>query len=128
VPQAAVCDGRPWGMSGACSRGQQGTTAVPSGQLCSSLDQRQRLGAAAFIRAYRPWHARGSGVQIPSAPPQVRGPVRLLTAHESPASGSKSAAICLCEANLVVRHAVDDAVVGRRRRRASEICRRARAP
>jgi hypothetical protein len=29
------------------------------------------------------------------------------TAHESPASGSKSAAICLCEADLVVRRAVD---------------------
>jgi hypothetical protein len=29
------------------------------------------------------------------------------TTHESLASGSKSAAICLCEAKLVVRHAVN---------------------
>jgi hypothetical protein len=36
-------------------------------------------------------------------------PCSASTAHESPASGSKSAAICLCEANLVVRHAVDAA-------------------
>jgi hypothetical protein len=50
---------RPWGMSGAWSRGQQGTTAVPGGQLCSGSDQRRRLGAAAFVSACRLWHARG---------------------------------------------------------------------
>ena len=57
------CSG--WGMSGAGSRGQQGTTAVPSGQLCSGLDQRRRLRAAAFARACRVWHARGQGFKSP---------------------------------------------------------------
>ena len=32
---------------------------MPSGQLCSGLDQRRRLRAAAFARACRVWHARG---------------------------------------------------------------------
>jgi hypothetical protein len=52
-------------MSGAWSRGQQGTTAAPSGQLCSGLDQRRRLGPAAFTRACRIWHARGQGFKSP---------------------------------------------------------------
>jgi hypothetical protein len=54
------------------------------------------------------WHGmqgvRGSN-PLSSTPGQR--PCSASTAHESPASGSKSAAICLCEANLVVRHAVD---------------------
>jgi hypothetical protein len=38
---------------------------VPSGQLCSGPDQRRRLGAAAFARACRIWHARGQGFKSP---------------------------------------------------------------
>jgi hypothetical protein len=34
---------------------------VPSGQLCAGLDQLRRLGAAAFARACRVWHARVRG-------------------------------------------------------------------
>ncbi len=51
--QRLITQRRRWGMSGACSRGQQGTTAVPSGQLCSRPDQRRRFGAAAYARACR---------------------------------------------------------------------------
>jgi hypothetical protein len=57
-------------MSGAWSRGQQGTTAAPSGQLCSGLDQRRRLGPAAFTRACRIWHARGQGFKSPQLHPR----------------------------------------------------------
>ena len=47
---------------------------------------------------------RGSN-PLSSTPGQRPSPPS--TARELPASGSKSAAICLCEADLVVRHAVD---------------------
>jgi hypothetical protein len=54
------------------------------------------------------WHGmqgvRGSN-PLSSTPGQRPSPPS--TARRSPASGSKSAAICLCEANLAVRHAVD---------------------
>ena len=62
---------RAWGMPGVRSRGQQGTTAVPNGQLRSGLDQRRRPGAGAFARAYRVWHARVRGSN-PSAPTHHR--------------------------------------------------------
>ena len=47
--------GHVWGMKHGTAR----TTAVPSGQSCSGLDQRRRLRAAAFARACRVWHAPG---------------------------------------------------------------------
>jgi hypothetical protein len=59
------CDSaEPSGALGAwvgMKQGLQGTTAEPSGQLRSGLDQRRRLRAAALARACRPWHARGQG-------------------------------------------------------------------
>jgi hypothetical protein len=50
---------------------------------------------------------QGVGGSNPLSSTTGQRPCSALTAHESPASGSKSAAICLCEANLVVRHVVD---------------------
>jgi hypothetical protein len=55
---------------------------------------------------------QGSGFNPPQLHPGQR-PSPASTAPESPAPGSKSAAICLCDANLVVRHVVDVArIVG----------------
>ena len=50
---------------------------------------------------------QGVRVQISSAPPQVRGPVRLRPPTNRPPRAAKSAAICLCEANSGRRHTVD---------------------
>jgi len=66
---------RPWGMSGARSRGQQGTTAVPSGHLRSGLDQRRRAEAAASVRACRIWHLRGQPLPLRTARQSTAGPI-----------------------------------------------------
>jgi hypothetical protein len=45
--------GHVWGMKQGTARDSSGA----GGQLCSGLDQRRRLGAAAFVSACRLWHA-----------------------------------------------------------------------
>jgi hypothetical protein len=74
---------------------------VPSGQLWSGLDQRRRLGAAAFASPCRVWHARGQGFKSPQlhpgerpSPPSTASTTAQVGRSAKGRCGSKSALCC----------------------------------
>ena len=53
----------PWAYLGHEAGDNKGQQRCPAGSRDLALTSRRRLGAAAFARAYRVWHARGQGFE-----------------------------------------------------------------
>src|SRR4029453_19458011 len=76
--------GAAWGTFGAWRRGQPRTTPVSCGTFRLTVHLGERPWAALLQTAYRPWHARGHGLDRPC---RARPADRSLVAEDRSAGG-----------------------------------------